>query len=89
MSEEQMLSGAFIKSWKVIKRGKELESNFKWIKITEIKIIESLSENACVFHTYKDCKFYTELPEDQLRKAINMFLFKQDDYYYDYVEGRE
>ena len=86
MKNEEVLNGAYIKCWKIIKRGKDVENDHKWIKITEIKIIERLNGDACIFSTYKDCKFYTTISESELLKAVNKFIFKIDDYYYEYVE---
>jgi len=88
VNDNEMLQGAFIKGWKLIKRGKALEERCKLIKLSEIKVIQYYGEGYSQFSTYKDCHFVTALTEDELLQALNMFIFKQDDYFYeyDYVE---
>ena len=81
-SEEDVLKGAFIKAWKVIKRGTELQSFHTLIKLTEIKSILTANKDTwSVFYTYKDCQYATNLQEDELLKAINTFIFQQEEYF--------
>ncbi len=70
---DNIIDGAFVKCNKLINR--KLSNGHFWIKLSEIKLIESLDDQTCIFQVYKDTSYYVPLSEEFLRREINRFLF--------------
>jgi hypothetical protein len=75
--EQRIIDGAYIKARYV--KSNQVTSSYYHIKLSEIKQIEDISEG-CVFNTYKDCVYYVPMSGDKLIKAINLFLFKPNEF---------
>lgn len=72
-----VFNGPFIRAYVVNNRN--VTDKFFYIKITEIKQIEDQGEN-CSFNTYKVSLYYSRISRVELIKAINLFLFKPDEF---------
>ena len=70
-------NGPFIRAY--IINDRQITHKFYYIKITEIKQIEDQEKN-CSFYTYKDSRYYVYVSRNELIKAINMFLFKPEEF---------
>jgi len=77
------ISGAFIKAQQV-KRRALTESVFS-IKLSAITLIQENSDSSCLIWTYKDCCYFVELSEQELKRAINSFLFDSENHYTNYI----
>lgn len=81
-AQEEPINGAFIKAHK-IKRDK-LSGEVFSIKLSAIVTIQGI-EGGSVIWTYKDCSYYVEVSEQELRDAINSFLFDSENHYANYI----
>jgi len=79
----KIIQGAFVAA-NPMKRGKA--QDFQWVKLSSINSIEPIYNNGdtvnfCYFKTYKDCTYLTGINSNDLRKAINNFLFNPDEHW--------
>jgi len=72
-----MILGAFVQCWRVIQKS---TTGVLLIKLSAINTINPLddTDSECIFYTYKDCCYLTELSPNELRRAIDSFIFEPD-----------
>ncbi len=80
---EDCITGAFIKAV-TVKRKRVTENSF-FIKLSTINVISEISESSCLFWTYKDCCYFADISEEELKRAINSFIFEPETHYERYM----
>lgn len=79
---KQMIFGAFIKGSRIVQSN--LTDDFL-IKLSSITMLyDTENREGCVFYTYKDCCYFVSLSADEVRKAINSFIFEPETHWESY-----
>jgi len=83
VSPQQIIAGAFVWANRVIQS--KVQQNPFWIKLSSITTIvpqfkKGETTNECVFYTYKDCCYFVPISDQDLRHAVNSFLFLPEEH---------
>lgn len=73
------IKGAFVRSFRLNVHNKVIYNC--WIKLSEIKSVmtpEAYDDGYCMFYTYKDCCYVTQIDENVLIKLINDFIYNKE-----------
>lgn len=75
---EDVLKGAFVKGFKI--KNRKVTGQSFMIKLSEIKLIEEYDEFTVIISTFKDAHYCISISEEELLKAVNLFIFKPEEY---------